>query len=209
MNFQKLYVLPATAVLALLAGCSSQAPKDTAKKVAKPAVAVSGRSAAFEMYKTARAWSNDATLLRLENLDIPEAKPEPGKYGAWKATFVSVAKRQRHEFVYSVAESSAGVHKGVFPGAEMAYIPNPQIRYFPVADIKIDTPEAVEIANKQKDIAAFASKHPEIPVQFVLEWNMQVCPTPAWRVYWGATLSSSQGSVFVDAADGKFLKKLH
>jgi hypothetical protein len=209
MNLQKLYVLPATAVLALLAGCSSPAPKDTAKKVAKPAVAVSGQTAAFEMYKTARAWNNDATLLRLENLDIPEAKAEPGKYGAWKATFVSVAKRQRHEFTYSVAESSAGVHKGVFPGAEMSYIPNPQIRYFPIADIKVDTTKALEIAKQQKDIADFASKNPELPVQFVLEWNMHLCPTPAWRVYWGATLSTAQGSVFVDAADGKFLKKLH
>ncbi len=207
MNFQKLYMLPATAIFALLAGCSSSTPE--VKKVAKPIVAVSGQTAAFEMYKTARSWNNDATILRLENLDIPEAKPEPGKYGAWKATFVSFAKKQKREFTYSVAESSAGVHKGVFPGAEMTYMANNQNRIFPIVDVKVDSVEALENAKKQKDIADFAAKNPDVPVQFVLEWNMQLAPTAAWRVYWGATLSTSQASVFIDATDGKFIKKLH
>lgn len=207
MNFQKLYILPATALFALLAGCSSEAP--VAKKAAKPIVAVSGQTAAFEMYKTARTWNNDATILRLENLDIPEAKAEPGKYGAWKATFVSFTKKQKREFTYSVAESSAGVHKGVFPGEEMAYVANNQNRIFPIVDVKVDTTEALENAKKQKDIADFSAKNPDVPVQFVLEWNMQLAPTAAWRVYWGASLSTSQASVFIDAADGKFIKKLH
>lgn len=207
MKFQKLFILPVTAVFALLAGCSSQAP--VAKKAAKPIVAVSGQTAAFEMYKTARAWNNDATILRLENLDIPEAKPEPGKYGAWKATFVSFTNRQKREFTYSVAESSAGVHKGVFPGAESGYIANTQNRIFNIIDVRVDTTEALEVAKKQKDVADFAAKHPDVPVQFVLEWNLQLTPVAAWRVYWGATLSTSQASVFISAADGKFVKKLH
>lgn len=208
MNFQKLYILPATAILALLGGCSSEAPKEAAKKVAKPVVPVSGQSGLFEMYKTARAWNGDATIMRLENLDIPEAKAEPGKYGAWKATFVSFEKKRKRDFTYSVAESSAGVHKGVFPGEESAYMANVQNRIFNIADVKIDTIEALEVAKKQKDIAELASKNPDLPVQFVLEYNMQLCPVAAWRVYWGATLSTNQGSVFVDALSGKFIKKL-
>lgn len=209
MNFQKLYILPAISVFALLAGCSSEAPKAAAKKVVKPIAAVSGRTALFEMYRSARSWNGDSAVLRLENLDIPEAKAEPGKYGAWKATFVSYEKRRKREFTYSVAESSAGVHKGVFPGEEMSYISNPQNRIFNIVDVKIDTMEALDIAKKQKDIAELAAKSPDVPVQFVLEWNMQLCPAPAWRVYWGSTLSTSQGSVFIDVADGKFIKKLH
>jgi hypothetical protein len=207
MNFQKLYILPATAIFALLAGCSSDAP--VAKKVAKPIVAVSGQTALFEMYKTARAWNSDATILRLENLDIPEAKAEPGKYGAWKATFVSFAKKQKRDFVYSVAESSAGVHKGVFPGAESMYVVNTQNRIFNIADVKVDTIEALETAKKQKEISEFAAKNPDMPVQYILEWNMQSVPVAAWRVYWGATISTSTASVFVDASDGKFIKKTH
>ena len=206
MNFQKLQILSATAILALLAGCSTSAPVE--KKPAKPIVPVTGRSAAFEMYKTARSWNNDALLLRLENMDIPEAKAEGGKYGAWKATFVSPSKKVKREFTYSVAESSAGVHKGVFPGSESAYMANTQNRTFSISDVKIDTPEAVENAKKQKDIGEFADKHADLPVQFVLEWNMQLAPKAAWRVFWGATISTSQASVFIDAEEGKFLKKL-
>ena len=194
MNFQKLYILPATAVFALLAGCSSEAPKEAAKKVAKPVVAVSGQTALFEMYKTARSWNGDSAVMRLENLDIPEAKAEPGKYGAWKATFVSFEKRRKREFTYSVAESSAGVHKGVFPGEETGYMASVQNRIFNIADVKIDTMEALETAKKQKDIAELAAKNPDLPVQFVLEHNLQLCPVAAWRVYWGASLSTSSSS---------------
>jgi hypothetical protein len=208
MSFQKLYILPATAFFAVFAGCSSEAPKAAVKKVATPAVAVSGQTAVFEMYKTARAWNKDATILHLENLDIPEAKAEPGKYGAWKATFVSFEKKRKREFTYSVAESSTGVHKGVFPGEEIGYVVNTQNRIFNIADVKIDTMEALEVAKQQKDIADFAAKHADLPVQFVLEWNMQLCPVAAWRVYWGGSVSTSEGSVFVDAATGKFVKKL-
>lgn len=209
MNFQKLYILPATAVFALLAGCSSEAPQSAAKTIVKPVRAVSGQTALFEMYKTARSWNRDATVLRLENLDIPEAKAEPGRYGAWKATFVSFEKKRKREFTYSVAESSAGVHQGVFPGEETTYMANVQNRIFNIADVRIDTMEALEVAKQQKDIAELASKNPDLPVQFGLEWNMQLSPVVAWRVYWGASLSSSKGSVFVDAANGKFIKKLH
>jgi hypothetical protein len=112
MSFQKHYILSVTAVFALLAGCSSEAPKDAAKKEAKPIAAVSGQSAAFEMYKTARSWNKDATLLRLENLDIPEAKAEPGKYGAWKATFVSFEKKRRRG---ADADPEADPYNGLTP----------------------------------------------------------------------------------------------
>jgi hypothetical protein len=207
MHFQKLYILPATALFALLAGCSSEAP--VAKKAVKPIVAVSGQTALFEMYKTARAWNSDAVVMRLTNLDIPEAKAEPGKYGAWGATFVSLSAKQKRDFTYSVAESSTGVHKGVFPGPESTYIVNTQNRTFPIADVKIDTIEALETAKKQPEIGEFATKNPDLPVQYVLEWNMQLAPAAAWRVYWGATISTSKASVFVNATDGKFIKKMH
>ena len=155
MNRHKLLILSATVLLAFCTACSTEAPKEAAtKKEVKPVAPVSGQTASFEMYKVARLWAGDAALLKLENLDIPEAKPLPGKYGA----------------------------------------------------VKTDTPEALENALKQKDVAAFAAKHPELPVQFILEWSM-VTPRPAWRVYWGGTVSTSEASVYIDAGDGKFLKK--
>jgi hypothetical protein len=207
MNRHKLLILSATVLLALFTGCSSEAPKEAAtKKEVKPVAPVSGQTASFEMYKVARLWAGDAALLKLENLDIPEAKPLPGKYGAWKATFASFQKRLKREYMYSVAESSAGAHKGVFPGPEVPYVPIGAIRIFNFVDVKTDTTTALENALKQKDVAAFAAKHPELPVQFILEWSI-VTPRPAWRVYWGGTVSSSEASVYIDAGDGKFLKK--
>ncbi|MGD0000023.1 MAG: hypothetical protein ABSE21_07975 [Bryobacteraceae bacterium] len=207
MNRHKLPILSATVLLALFTGCSSEAPKEAAtKKEVKPVAPVSGQTASFEMYKVARLWAGDAALLKLENLDIPEAKPLPGKYGAWKATFASFQKRLKREYMYSVAESSAGAHKGVFPGPEVPYVPIGAIRIFNFVDVKTDTTTALENALKQKDVAAFAAKHPELPVQFILEWSI-VTPRPAWRVYWGGTVSSSEASVYIDAGDGKFLKK--
>ncbi len=207
MNRQKILILSATVLLAFCTACSTEAPKEAAtKKEVKPVAPVSGQTASFEMYKVARLWAGDAAVLKLENLDIPEAKPLPGKYGAWKATFASFQKRLKREYLYSVAESSAGAHKGVFPGPELPYVPIGAIRIFNFADVKTDTPEALENALKQKDVAAFAAKHPELPVQFILEWSM-VTPRPAWRVYWGGTVSTSEASVYIDAGDGKFLKK--
>ena len=100
----------------------------------------------------------------------------------------------------------AGVHKGVFPGPEMPYVPIATTRIFNFIDVKTDTPEALENALKQKDIAAFAAKHADVPVQFILEWSL-VTPRPAWRVYWGGTVSTSEASVYIDAGDGNFLKK--
>jgi hypothetical protein len=206
MNRHKLLILSASVLMALFAGCSTEAPKEAIKKVVQPVAPVTGQTASFEMYKVARLWAGDAALLKLENLDIPEAKPQPGKYGAWKAAFASYQKRLKREYIYSVAESSAGVHKGVFPGPELSYVPIATTRIFNFVDVKIDTPEALETALKQKDIAAFAAKHTELPVQFILEWSL-VTPRPAWRVYWGPSVSTSQASVFIDAGDGTFLKK--
>jgi hypothetical protein len=208
MKRHHLLLLAATVCVALFTGCSSEAPQPVAKKEVKPPAPVGGQFAAFEMYKVARSWAPDAMVLHVENADIPEVKAEPGKFGAWKATFASPAGHSKRDYVYSVVESSVGVHKGVFPGSEGSYVASPATRIFAVNEVKIDTVAALEEAQKQKDIAAYAEKHPELPVQFVLDWSVQTV-RPAWRVYWGATLSTSSASVFVDSGTGDFLKKLH
>jgi hypothetical protein len=206
MTRHHLLLLSTALCAALFTGCSTEAPP-AAKKEVKPAVPVGGQTASFEMYKVARSWAPDAMLLHLENAEVEGLKPEPGKYGAWKATFVSPSKKRKRDFTYSVVESGA-VHKGVFPGSESSYVSVTQARIFAINEVRIDTPAAVEAALKQKDIAEYAAKHPEMPVQFVLEWGMQT-KTPAWRVYWGATLSSSSAAVFIDSSEGTFLKKVH
>jgi hypothetical protein len=208
MKSPKLAIICVAALAAALVGCSSDAPTttSTAKAEVKPIVPVTGETALFEMFKSARLWSGDVGILQLENLDIPEAKPQPGKFGAWKATFTSASKRIKREYTYSVAESSAGVHKGVMAGPEVGYVATVQNRNFNVIDVHSDTPDVLETALKQKDLAAFSAKNPDVPVLFILEWTM-VTPRPAWRVYWGGTVSTSQASAYIDAGDGTFIKK--
>jgi hypothetical protein len=207
MQRHHLLLVSAALCAALFTGCSTEAPPASASKEVKPAAPVGGQPALFEMYKVARAWSNDVMLLQLQNVEVPEVKPEPGKFGGWRATFVSPAKRQKKDFSYCVMESAAAnLHKGVFPGAELPYLAGPQARPIAVASVKIDSPDALAAAKKNKDVAAYAEKHPDVPVQFLIEWGPQT-PRPAWRVYWGTTISASDASAFIDIETGDFLKK--
>jgi hypothetical protein len=210
MNRVFLCLSGATLIALITAGCASgPAPAEPAKQAApKPAAKpVSGQSALFSMYQVARTWSGDATLLRVENLPVDDIKPEPGKCGAWRAIFASLSKGQKRDYSYAVADISQSLTKGVRAGSESAYVANPQQRPFAIAFVKVDTPAALEDALRDKDIKAFAEKNPELPVQYVLEWGSQT-GSPAWRVIWGNTISTSAASAFIDAESGKLLKKL-
>ena len=198
--------MPAALAFALLAGCASEAPKEVAKK-AEPPVPVTGQKAAFEMYKVARAWAPDVAVLRLESADLSEVKAEPGKHGVWMATFVSLTQKMKRDYSYSVVEAN-GLRKGAYPGVESSYMPNPQIRPLNISAIRVDTPDVLTEAMKQKEIAEFAGKHPELPVNYLLEWSISR-PHPDWRAYWGPTVATSQASVYVDADTGAFVKKSH
>jgi hypothetical protein len=206
MNLKPSFLVSSLALAVLLAGCSSAPPPAAKKKEVKPPSPISGQSALFSMYQVARSWAPDAMVLKMENIDIEEAKPEPGKYGAWRATFVSQTKRIKRDYTYSVAESGPTLHKGPFAGPESSYLPNPQVRPISIQDIKIDTTDALEAALKNKEVKAFADKNPDLPIQYVLEWTSQT-PLPAWRVIWGRTIGTSAASAYIDTREGKFLKK--
>ncbi len=192
-----------------LTGCSdSTAPaKKAAKKIPEP---VTGQSAIFQMYQLARTWAPDAQLLKLENGDIPEAKPQPGKYGLWRAMFVSNSKKLKRDFVWSASDSDGGIIKGVRAGSESAYIRNVQIHEFAIQEVKTDTPAALETTMKEvekdKDMKKVLAETPDLPVQYLLEWT-GTNPKPQWRVIFGPSISQSKFSVFIDAYTGKFEKK--
>ena len=100
MNRTRFSLFLTSSLLLALAGCSGSG-EPAAKKEAPPKKAVepvSGQSAIFQMFQVARTWANDATLLKVENMDIPEAKAQPGKYGAWRATFVSTTRKVRRDY---------------------------------------------------------------------------------------------------------------
>lgn len=172
----------------------------------KPVEPVTGQSGIFQMFQVARTWYKEPMLLKVENVDLPEAKPQPGKYGAWRATFVAVEKQQKRDYMFAVADSDGGIIKGARAGQDSSYIRNPQVRPIAIQDVKVDTPAALEEALKNKEVKEFADKNPNEPVQFVLEWTGQTA-APCWRVFWGPTVSTAKANVWIDSKTGKFVKK--
>lgn len=198
-----------SALLLLLTACSqSPAPKKAAPKPPEP---VTGQSAIFQTYQVARTWAPDAKLLKLESGNIPEAPSTGGKYGFWRAAYVSESKRARREFTWAAADSEGGIIKGVRAGSDSGYLPNPRIFPMAIQEVKIDTPKALEAAmaevEKDASMKKVLADNKDLPVHFLLEW---VAPDikPTWRVIFGPSISQSKFSVFIDAYTGKFVKKL-
>jgi hypothetical protein len=193
------------AVLALmLGGCSSTSTAPAAKKEVKPAEPIGGQTGIFYMYQAARQWNKDAQILNVENVNIDSVKPDAGKYGAWRGTFVSLTAKTQKTFTYSVAEEGT-IRKGTYMGSESIYAPKAATRVIPIQKVKLDTPAALEIA--KKELKAVLDKNPDAPIQFIMEWTYQT-PNPVWRVVVGPSVGQSLGSVYVDADTGKFVKKV-
>lgn len=212
MNRTRLSIYSLGLLAATLVGCSESAPPATKAAAAKkPIEPVSGQSGLFQMFQVARPWAPDAMILKLENGDIPEAKAQPGKYGVWRATFVSPSKKVKRDFAFAVADSDGGVIQGARAGSESPYTPSTLIHPIPIQDVHIDTTAALETAMKEvekdKAMSKALAEHKDEPIQYLLEWT-GTTPKACWRVVFGATVSQSLFSVLVDASTGEFVKKL-
>ena len=162
--------------------------------------------AAFRMYGVARQWAQDALLLRMESVEIPEVKGGSGKAGAWRAVWVSPQTRRQREYSYSVVESSANYLKeGVFAQQPADWQQNPQAKPFLMAALQVDSTAAYQTAIKES--ADYIAKHPDMPVQFELSWTGQTS-NAAWRVVWGPSIGRSDYSIFVDASTGLFVRRI-
>lgn len=193
------------AVIALmLGGCSSTSNAPAAKKEVKPAEPIGGQSAIFFMYQAARQWKSDAQIMTVENMNMDSVKPVDGKFGAWRATFVSLTDKQQRLFTYGVQEEGS-IRKGTYSGTESTFAVRPRVFPIPIQKVKVDTPAALETA--KKELKPIIDKNPDQPIQFMMEWTYQTV-NPSWRVYVGSSVSSSLGSVYIDADTGKFLKKV-
>ena len=192
-----------TILALMLAGCSSQSTAPAAKKEVAPAVPIGGQSGIFFMYQAARQWKNDAQILNVENVNLESVAPVDGKYGAWKATFVSLSANSQRSFTYGVVEEGA-IRKGTYSGGESIYAPKAAILVIPIQKVKVDTPAAFEIA--KKELKQVIESNPNAPVQYIMEWTNKTM-NPCWRVVIGPSVSQSLGSVYIDADTGKFVKK--
>ncbi len=191
--------------LLVLAGCSDNTPAETkAKAPQPPAAPISGRQAFQMTYPSARTWAPDCQPLSIRSINLPNPKSENGKAGAWEIVYVSEARGRQRSFTWSAVESEGNLHKGVFGGLEDGWRgPQGAERPFLVAALRIDTPEALETAtSKSADFFRKSATRPQ--VNFICTLTNRF-PEPAWRVFWGESVSSAEWSVFVDATTGQYL----
>jgi hypothetical protein len=188
----------------VLAACSDE-PQPTAKKAPQsPAAPITGRQAFQYVYGSARIWAPDAQPLTIRSINLEGVKSDAGKAGAWEAVFVSPSSSMGRTYTWSAMEAE-GLHKGVFPGARQTWNPGGAQKPFTAAEIRVDTPEALETATQASaEYLAKPGEHP--PVNYLLDVSGRF-PGPTWKVMWGNTVSSAAYLVTVDANGGKLLAK--
>jgi len=189
----------------LLTGCSDPPAPASKEKVAEtPSAPITGRQAFQYMYGSARLWAADSQPLTIRSAELSGAPTELGKASAWEVVFVSPSMGRARGFTWS-AEETEGWHKGVFPGQQGTWNAGGAQRPFSAAQVRVDTPEALEIAKKASaDYLGKPGKRP--PVSYQLEDSGRFMG-PVWRVLWGGTVSSAEYFVTVDANEGKVLGK--
>jgi hypothetical protein len=163
------------------------------------------------MYAAARGgWAADLQPLRLISIHLPQVKAEPGKAGAWQATFVSPSNLRARSYTYTVIEAEGNLHKGVFAGSDENWAGSrAPVQPFLVAALKKDSDFAYQVALKKGNRAEeYVKAHPDMTVMFVLEQNKRFTQL-TWRVIWGESVGTSNYSVFVDATTGEYLETMH
>lgn len=207
MKSNRTAIILLTILTLLLAACSGTPPAAEKKaEPVEPPKPVTGQSAFYKMYGVARGWAPDAQALQLRSLSLQEVKSEPGKAGAWEATFVTLSRGRSRVYTYSVVEAGGNLHKDVFGGPDESYRgPSGQNQPFPAIAVKIDSDKAYEIALTHG--ADYAKKNPNMPVSYLLEWTRRH-QFPAWRVVWGESVTTSAFSVFVDSSAGMYLETM-
>lgn len=187
------------AAAVLLCACSDT---PVAKTPEKPPEPLTGRQAFYQTYPPARIWAIDAQPLRVRSLDLTELPGDHGKAAAWEVTYVSQAKGRLRIFTWSAIEAAGNLHKGVFGSQEESWRPGGAELPFVIQSLKTDTPDVLQTAIAHSD-TYFKNVGPKPHPKFVLECTARY-PDPAWRVYWGDSVSTAQWSVFVDATTGQY-----
>jgi hypothetical protein len=203
--------LKAAVLLVTLAFTSCEAPKpageakpDSVSKAAQaPSQPVSGKTAFWEMYKSAHSWAADLVPLALESKTVPGIKNEAGKAAVWTATFGSPRRQEARVFTYSITAKPPEIYKGVTVGSPLPWTgPTPAALAFMTSDFAVDSDAAYTTALAQA--AVWAKRHPDKEVSFTLG-NASRFPAPVWYVLWGDKKSGY--SVFVNAKTGAVVKQ--
>jgi hypothetical protein len=200
------WLAAAAAAIAMITvtGCSDAPTVETKPKAEPPSAPITGRQAFQMTYPSARTWAPDCQPIRMRSMHLPNVKSENGKAGAWQIDYVSQARGRQRSYSWSAIEGEGSLHKGVFGTQEEPWGgAQGQEQPFLAAALKIDTPEAWATAvGKSGEYLNKPGVKPR--VNFMLTQTSRY-PDPAWRVFWGESVSAAEWSVFIDATTGAFL----
>src|SRR5215471_12151448 len=203
--------LKATVVIAILAltSCgvtpSSETGKNAEAVETKSPVAqgpITGKTAFWEMYKSARAWSSDIVPLSLESKEIPGIKNADGKAAMWSASFGSPKLHQFRTFSYSIAASKPDIIQGIMIGNTKPWNgPVNDAMAVDPSDLMVDSDTAFQTALAQA--AAWVRKNPGKDACFFLgkAWRF-----PALVLYVVCGDKKSGYAVYVNAKTGTVVK---
>jgi len=177
-----------------MAACSSEPAKQPTTESSQPKAPeqITGSSAFYKCYISARGWAPDAQPFRIESA---VSKGRDGKASEWRAGFDSVAQHATSSYVWSNGDISHGVEDTYSPS-------NSSTLVFNVQFLKVDTDKAFAIAQEHGG-DKLLEKSPDTPVLYILDWNRQTNEL-LWHVIYGTDRETAGLRVAVDASTGKF-----
>jgi hypothetical protein len=192
-------------MLALLTGCTSEAPKPQAKPEPKPPELLTGRAAFYKTYIAARNYAADVKPFRIESTPSSESMGLDGKSTIWRASYASATQRGVKPFFWSGSNAPDAPSRGVSPGNEDVYNPgNASTQVFDVAFLKIDTDQAFTEAQKHGG-DKLLEKDPTTPVLYICDWNHNTNEL-TWHVIYGGSRELAKLAVAINASTGAFIR---
>jgi hypothetical protein len=198
---KKLVFVFAVAILAagltMLSACSSEPTKPAPTETPQPKApeAITGSSAFYKCYASARLWAPDAQPYSAQSAASADFKGHDGKAGEWRVGFASPSQHAIKTYTWTNGDISHGVDDTYSPT-------NSSTQIFNVQFLKIDTDKAFAIA-QQHGGEKLLQKEPDTPVFYVLEWNRQTNEL-LWHVIYGTDRETAKLRVAVNASSGEF-----
>ena len=193
-------------MLALLAGCESNAPKPPeAKSEPKPPELLTARAAFQKTFIAARSYAADVKPFRIESTPSSESNGQDGKSTIWRSSYASATQHGVKPFFWSGSNAPDAPSRGVSPGNEDVYNPgNASTQIFDAAFLKVDTDQAFAEAQKHGG-DKILEKDPTTPVIYICEWNHNTNQL-VWHVVYGASRDTAKLTVTIDASTGAFIR---
>lgn len=181
----------------LMASCSSppSQPAPAEKPQPKPPEQITGSSAFFKCYISARGWAADAQPYRVESQPTNDSKGRDGKAAEWRAGFASPSLHTTRPYTWALGDVSHSVEDSYSPS-------NSSTQIFNVQFLKVDTDKAFAIAQEHGG-SKLLEKEPDTQVLYVLEWNRQTNEL-LWHVIYGTDRETAKLRVAVNATTGEF-----